>query len=158
MEQKTSSQGMLSYTLNIHKGLLGMEQKTIKRVMLTAVIWNWSSAISLFCYEDVMALYGVGPLPNHPLWIFLMGALTGAFGVGYLMVSLNLAENIPILKLGVVGKVAVFFVGLYCAITIGDLLSIGFFCATVLDLMYGFFFVYVIRVHNNTVSTALDQA
>ncbi len=136
-----------------------MEQsKIIKWGMISAVIYNLSGAISLFCYEDVMALYGVGPLPNHPLWIFMMGALIGTFGIGYLMVSLNLAENIAILKLGVVGKVAVFFVGLYCAINIGDLLSIGFFGATVLDLLYSFFFVYVIRVHNDTVSTALDQA
>jgi len=81
-----------------------------------------------------------------------------AFGFGYLLVWHNLEENISILKLGVIGKVAVFSVGLHCVLNIGDLLSIGMFLGTLGDLMYGLFFVYVLYNHNNAVSATLEPA
>ncbi len=117
--------------------------KTVKNALYIAAIFNWSSAVMLFFYRSVVPVEFL-PIPTHSQWIIMLSALIGSFGFAYFWAARDLLANIPLLKLGVVGKAFVFAAIVYVFKSEGDTLSqINLFFGFV-DMAWGVFFLYVI--------------
>lgn len=121
-----------------------LNPKLIKIVLYSAAIYNWYSAVTLFFYPIFMPINGMEPLPNHPLFITMLSSLIATFGFAYFWAARDLLNNIPLLKLGVMGKVLVFCAVGYVYISLGDSLSTMMFGFTIIDLIYAGFFLTVI--------------
>ena len=88
-----------------------MTAKSIRTLFLTAAIFNWLVGLALlFDAALLFELFRVTPLPTEPLFVQLFAWLVIVFGVGYFWASRDPAGNVPIIKLGVLGKCSVFLV------------------------------------------------
>jgi len=88
-----------------------MTEKATRIMLLTAAIFNWAVAFALlFNAQLLFNLFRVTPLPTEPLFLHLFAGLVFAFGVGYFWASRDPAGNIPVIKLGILGKIIVVLV------------------------------------------------
>ncbi|MBI9092111.1 MAG: hypothetical protein JEZ12_23105 [Desulfobacterium sp.] len=107
-----------------------------KRLFQAAAVWNigLGGSLGLF-YERLLPLLKMPEAITSPLFLSEVVALVITFGIGYYWVSRDFKGNIPIVKLGVIGKLLVFFTGLYwttkngCSLPVLALLSGDFIFA-----------------------------
>ena len=116
-----------------------MTAKAIRALFLTAAIFNWLVGLALlFDAALLFELFRVTPLPTEPLFVQLFAWLVIVFGVGYFWASRDPAGNVPIIKLGVLGKCSVFLVCL-AGIAMGSV-SWQMMILASADLLYAFLF------------------
>ena len=88
-----------------------MKAKTMRVLFLSGALFNWLAGLGLlFDARLLFELLGVSPLPGEFLFVQLFAWLVIVFGVGYFWASRNPSENIPIIKLGLLGKASVVLV------------------------------------------------
>jgi hypothetical protein len=84
-------------------------------MFLTAAIFNWTVGLALaFKAGLLFELFRVTPAPTEPLFLQLFSWLIIIFGIGYFWASKDLAANVSIVKLGLLGKLSVVLVVLAC--------------------------------------------
>ena len=94
-----------------------MTDKTIRTLFLTAAIFNWAVGLALaFKAQLLFDLFWVTPAPTEPLFLQLFSWLVIVFGIGYFWVSRDPAANVPIIKLGILGKLSVVLAALGCVL------------------------------------------
>ena len=88
-----------------------MSAKAMRTMFLTGALFNWLVGLGLLFDAGLLfELLGVSPIPSEPLFVHLFAWLVIVFGVGYFWASRNPAGNIPIIKLGLLGKASVVLV------------------------------------------------
>lgn len=114
----------------------------VRKLLFVAAIYNWVIGLNILCYKYSFSLLGLYPIPDNPFMVSLFGGLVVVFGVGYYWASLNLEENKSILKLGVIGKLCVFFV---CVANMGLIQVHWLFLLLAMgDLLFAFLFIGII--------------
>ena len=112
-----------------------------KKLFIVAALWNLALGfVFLVSFSRLMPLLGM-PTPPHELAAFhQMGILLAMiFGIGYYMVSRELYAHKGIVLLGIIGKVAVFFLFLYHLAFSG--LHFLIFLVGVGDLIFALLFI-----------------
>jgi hypothetical protein len=88
-----------------------------KTMFLTAAIFNWAVGLTLaFKAEFLFELFRVTPVPAEPLFLQLFSWLVIVFGIGYFWAYKDPVANVPVIKLGIVGKLSVVLVALACVL------------------------------------------
>jgi hypothetical protein len=88
-----------------------------KTMFLTAAIFNWAVGLTLaFKAEFLFELFRVTPVPAEPLFLQLFSWLVIVFGIGYFWAFKDPVANVPVIKLGIVGKLSVVLVALACVL------------------------------------------
>ena len=85
-----------------------MSTSAIRRLFFVGALFNW--AIATVFVVDVnwlLQLFQVTPLSTEPVFLYLLAAVVFAFGIGYYWVSRDPIANVPIIRLGIVGKLCV---------------------------------------------------
>ncbi len=122
-----------------------MTEKSIRTLFLTAAIFNWAVGLSLaFQARLLFELFRVSPAPTEPLFLQLFAWLVVAFGVGYFWVSRDPVVNIPIIKLGILGKLGVVLAALACVVM--GAVSWQMMILASADLLYLIFFWWALSV------------
>lgn len=94
-----------------------MTEKSTKTLFLIGAIFNWVVGLALaFKAGLLFELFRVTPAPTEPLFLQLFAWLVFVFGIGYFWVSRDPVANIPIIKLGALGKICVFLTVLACVL------------------------------------------
>jgi hypothetical protein len=83
-------------------------------------------------------LFGVTPVPTENLFVQLFAWLVIVFGVGYFWISRDPVTNVPIIKLGMLGKASVVLVCL--AAVMMHTVSWQLLILASADLVYAVFF------------------
>lgn len=116
-----------------------MKLKTIKTMFLTAAWFNWAVGLALSINAGLLfGLFGVNPAPTEPLFLQLFSWLVIVFGIGYFWASKDPAGNAAIIKLGILGKLSVFAVGVACVL--GGTVSWQMILLVSVDLLYAILF------------------
>lgn len=68
-------------------------------------------AVFLFAMSQFGEIIGMRPVPSDPLLIHFGSVLVITFGWGYLQIAADPVTNRPIIKLGIIGKLAVVLAG-----------------------------------------------
>ena len=112
--------------------------KYYKNLFFIGAIWNWAMTTPFFFfYKPIFSFLGMKE-PVYPGNLQLFLALAFIFGLGYYWVSRDLENNDNIVKMGILGKTAVFVLMMYYVIIgnvhwimifpgVGDLIFAGFF-------------------------------
>lgn len=83
-----------------------------RKMLLSAACFNWLVALALLMVPaPLFQLFRVSPGPTEPLFLDLFAVLVFIFGVGYYWASRDFTANAPIVRLGMLGKLAVFITG-----------------------------------------------
>jgi len=116
-----------------------MSEKSVRLLFLTAAIFNWAVGLTLaFKAQLLFDLFRVTPAPTEPLFLQLFSWLVIVFGIGYFWVSRNPAANVPIIKLGILGKLSVVLAALACVLM--GAVSWQMMILASADLFYAFLF------------------
>jgi hypothetical protein len=95
-----------------------MTDKSIRIMFTTAALFNWMAGGAVVINAVwLFGLFGVTPLPTEPLFLQLFAWLVIVFGIGYFWASRDPVANVPIIKLGMIGKLSVVLVSLACVMT-----------------------------------------
>ena len=113
-------------------------ERYYENLFLVGALWNWgATGIFFVAWAPIFALVGM-PQPSSPVFLKLFLALAFVFGIGYFWVSRDLAGNLAVVRMGIIGKIAVFALITYYWL-IGDapflLVPTG-----VVDLIFAFLF------------------
>jgi len=89
------------------------------RIMFTTAAWfNWLAGLAVAVNAELLfGLFRITPLPTEPLFLQLFAWLVIVFGIGYFWASRDPAANVPVIKLGLIGKLSVVLVSLACVLT-----------------------------------------
>ena len=89
-----------------------------RTLFLTAAFFNWAVGLALaFKAQFLFELFRVSPAPTEPLFLQLFSWLVIVFGIGYFWASKDPAANVPIIRLGILGKMSVVLASLGCVAT-----------------------------------------
>ena len=95
-----------------------MTSKSMRIMFTTAAWFNWLAGLALAVNVELLfGLFRITPLPTEPLFLQLFAWLVIVFGIGYFWVSRDPVANVPIIKLGMIGKLSVVLVSLACVLT-----------------------------------------
>jgi len=88
-----------------------MNPGSTRALFLTGAVFNWLVGLALL-YDAALVfdLFRVTPAPTESLFVQLFAWLVIVFGVGYFWVSQDPSGNVPIIKLGMLGKASVVLV------------------------------------------------
>jgi hypothetical protein len=89
------------------------------RIMFTTAAWfNWVAGGAVAVNAGwLFGLFRITPLPTEPLFLQLFAWLVIVFGIGYFWASRDPVVNVPVIKLGMIGKLSVVLVSLACVLT-----------------------------------------
>lgn len=88
-----------------------MNSKNSNKLFFIAALFNWVVGVVFIVDAPLLlGLFNVTPLPTEPLFMSLSGWLIICYGIGYYWASRDLAGNIGIIRLGIIGKIGVFAV------------------------------------------------
>ena len=96
-------------------------------------------AAFIFFYDPILDWLDITP-PDNTSYIHLAAVFVLVQGISYVFAWQNLAENVSLVKTGIIYKAAYFLVALYYLVT-GDLLHWIFFVFGVADL--GFMLLFI---------------
>lgn len=116
-----------------------MREKYYRIMFLIAGIW--AIAVSLpyiFIYKKTFPLVGM-KVPAEPVWFIFSSLCVAVFGIGYILVSRDIAKNRGIVVMGVIGKIMVFIVFFYYTVN-GALASLLMINAAT-DLIFAGLFI-----------------
>ena len=95
-----------------------MTERAIRIMFTTAAWFNWVAGGAVAVNAGwLFGLFRITPLPTEPLFLQLFAWLVIVFGIGYFWVSRDPVANVPIIKLGMIGKLSVVLVSLACVLT-----------------------------------------
>ena len=95
-----------------------MTDKSIRIMFTTAAWFNWVAGGAVAVNAGwLFSFFRVTPLPTEPLFLQLFAWLVIVFGIGYFWASRDPAANVPVIKLGMIGKLSVVLVSLVCVLT-----------------------------------------
>ena len=95
-----------------------MTEKSIRIMFTTAAWFNWVAGGAVAVNAGwLFSLFGITPLPTEPLFHQLFAWLVIVFGIGYFWASRDPEANVPVIKLGMLGKLSVVLVSLACVLT-----------------------------------------
>ena len=95
-----------------------MKAKSMRIMFTTAAWFNWVAGLAVAVNAELLfGLFRITPLPTEPLFLQLFAWLVIVFGIGYFWVSRDPVANVPIIKLGMLGKLSVVLVSLACVLT-----------------------------------------
>jgi hypothetical protein len=116
-----------------------MNAKSIRIMFTTAAWFNWMAGLAVAVNVELLfGLFGVTPLPTEPLFLQLFAWLVIVFGIGYFWASRDPVANVPVIKLGMIGKLSVVLVSLVCVMT--GSISWQFMLLVSVDLLYAILF------------------
>jgi hypothetical protein len=116
-----------------------MNAKSIRIMFTTAAWFNWMAGLAVAVNVELLfGLFGITPLPTEPLFLQLFAWLVIVFGIGYFWASRDPAANVPVIKLGMIGKLSVVLVSLVCVMT--GSISWQFMLLVSVDLLYAILF------------------
>lgn len=84
-----------------------MNAKHITRLFYVAALYNWLAALVFVAPLGLAASLGVSPVPVGNAYEYIMCAAIAVFGLGYWWVAKAPVRNRDIVKLGLIGKLAV---------------------------------------------------
>ena len=123
-----------------------MNPKTSSRMFLIAALFNWLVGIALMTDASMLLrLFNVTPLPTEPLFMSLFGWLVICFGIGYFWASRDLAGNLGIIWLAIIGKLGV--VGVVLISTLLGHISWQMNLLSGPDLIFAMLFIMAISEH-----------
>ncbi len=124
-----------------------MEREKYHKYMFTiAAIWNWILAVAFMILPriDINYLYLAGDtIPPTMLWYDAFMGLVFIFGIGFYLVSLNIAENHGFIKIACFEKVWVFIIPFYYFLIAQATIWVVAFVTV--DLIFGFLFMEDLR-------------
>ena len=122
-----------------------MTAKSIRIMFTTAALFNWMAggAVAINAVW-LFGLFGVTPLPTEPLFLQFFAWLVIVFGIGYFWASRDPAANVPVIKLGMIGKLSVVLVSLACVLT--GSVSWQLMILVSADLLYAILFWRALKV------------
>ena len=95
-----------------------MTPKSMRFMFTTAAWFNWVAGLAVAVNVELLfSLFRITPLPSEPLFLQLFAWLVIVFGIGYFWASRDPAANVPVIKLGMIGKLSVVLVSLACVLT-----------------------------------------
>jgi len=95
-----------------------MTSKSMRFMFTTAAWFNWVAGGAVAVnVEMLFGLFRITPLPTEPLFVQLFAWLVIVFGIGYFWASRNPVTNVPVIKLGMLGKLSVVLACLACVLT-----------------------------------------
>lgn len=90
-----------------------MKEKYYRIMFLVAGIWAIAVSFPyVFIYEKAFPMAGM-KVPGDPVWFVFSSLCVTVFGIGYIIVSRDIAKNRGIVVMGVIGKIMVFCVFLF---------------------------------------------
>lgn len=84
-----------------------MTVSAMKRMFLAAAIFNGSLIIAGLAPQFFLGLFRISPLPTEPLFVHLFFWLVFVFGIAYYWIARDPAGNLPLIRLGIIGKLGV---------------------------------------------------
>ena len=121
-----------------------MTDRSIRTLFFTAALFNWLVGLVLHLDAKLLfGLFGVTPIPTETLFVQLFAWLVIVFGVGYLWVSRDPVANLPLIKLGALGKASVVLVCLASVVT--GVVSWQLMILASADLVYGILFAVTLK-------------
>lgn len=113
-------------------------------MLVSAALFNWLVAVALLIIPATLfQLFSVTPLPTEPLFLHLFAVVVFVFGIGYYWASREFSANAPIVRLGMIGKLAVFLTGL--ANTLLGNVSWQIMLLVSVDLLYAILFLMALK-------------
>ena len=95
-----------------------MTSKSMRIMFTTAAWFNWLAGLALAVNVELLfGLFRITPPPTEPVFLQLFAWLVIVFGIGYFWASRDPVANVPVIKLGMIGKLSVVLVSLACVMT-----------------------------------------
>ncbi len=117
-------------------------------LFLSAAIFNWVVGLGmLLAYRPLFEMIGAAPIPEDPFLVQQFAGLVLIFGLGYFWASRDFARNIPVVKLGMLGKLSVFTLALIHVVL--GAVTWQFLALASVDLVYALLFVAALRAHKS---------
>jgi hypothetical protein len=131
-----------------------MTNQHSKILFLSAAVFNWAVGLALaFQAPLLFELFRVTPAPTEPLFLQLFSWLVVVFGIGYFWVSRDPVTNVPIIKLGLIGKISVVLAALACVLM--GAVSWQMMILASADLLYAILFWRALSANQNQKGGAL---
>jgi hypothetical protein len=115
-----------------------------KKLFFIGALWNWSaSVILLFLYfvnQELLKYYH--EIPENMLWYYFFIGTVFVFGLGYYWISKDVQRNRDIIKMGIIGKTAVFL--LFLVYLIEGEAKLLLFLGGFVDLIFAMLFAEVL--------------
>ena len=116
-----------------------MKAKSMRIMFTTAAWFNWLAGLAVAVNAGwLFSLFRITPLPTEPLFLQFFAWLVIVFGIGYFWASKDPVANVPIIKLGMLGKLSVVLVSLACVLT--GSISWQMMLLVSVDLLYAILF------------------
>jgi hypothetical protein len=114
-----------------------------QKMFVAAAIWNWFAALAVLFSGKTPEGADKTLANRDALNRQLLATLITSFGLGYFWLSRDTSKNHDIVKLGILGKTAVFFIALINVLRgKASPVTLG---AAVVDLLFVFLFVDFLR-------------
>jgi hypothetical protein len=128
---------------------------TWSRIFLVKGVYNIAVSLVLLIWaKQLLPLMGMpAGNPAYPQMFLLLCA---AFGVGYVIVGLNVDSNAGIAVMGIIGQLSVFVVSL-CQWLAGAVYSLGL-VAGIIDLVFALAFTVFLWTHDYPLDTNVSFA
>jgi hypothetical protein len=122
-----------------------MTGKSVRIMFTTAALFNWVAGGAVAVNAGwLFGLFRITPPPTEPVFLQLFAWLVIVFGIGYFWVSRDPVANVPIIKLGMIGKLSVVLVSLACVMT--GSISWQLMILVSADLLYAILFWRALKV------------
>ena len=122
-----------------------MTSKSMRIMFTTAAWFNWVAGLAVAVNAELLfGLFRITPLHTEPLFLQLFAWLVIVFGIGYFWASRDPAANVPVIKLGIIGKLSVVLVSLACVLT--GSVSWQIMLLMSIDLLYAILFWRALQI------------
>jgi len=116
-----------------------------KTMFFISALWNWGVSL-LFISLSIINKQFLSPflnrIPESMMFFYAFLAAVFIFGIGYYWIGKDVQRNRDIIKIGILGKIAVFALFLIYTIS-GEVTLIGLMAA-IIDLVFAGLFVEVL--------------
>lgn len=125
-----------------------------KTLFFWGAMWNWVAALSFLgigYFQKPMLSYLMNKIPDSLLWFGVTSMAIFVFGIGYYYISRDVERNRDIIKIGIIGKVAIF--AFFLAYYLNGEMTLFALLLTVGDVLWSVLFIDVLRKMSKTYST-----
>ena len=112
--------------------------KFIKTTLIVSGVFNTIAALSV-AFPDTIGKFAEFPPTGSLFYTALLSGLIFFFGIIYFRLAFSKQVDVPILVIAGFGKIAVFFITLYCYVK--GILPLAAFTLAIGDLIFGLIFV-----------------
>jgi hypothetical protein len=115
-----------------------------RTLFFSAALFNWLVGLAFLLKPNWVYGFMLDiPSPASPAMVYLFAGLVLVFGLGYFWVGQDFEQNRPLVKLGAVGKAAVFAIALLLFLR-GQATPLLLGAASI-DLLYAALFMHALR-------------